>query len=251
MTGRRAVEVLPDGDTLAAAAAARIAAAAEAAIRARGVFIVALSGGETPRRTYQRLAEASGTTRLPWSQVQVLWGDERCVPPDHPDSNYRMACDALLDHVAVPAANIHRMRGEDEPAAAASRYEGELRELLRGPAARIDLVLLGLGAEGHTASLFPGGAALHETRRWVMAEYVPVVSGWRVTQTLVLINAAADVLFLVSGARKADIVRRVLEGPAGSGPPAELPAQAVAPARGTVRWLIDRDAGAELGKGSR
>lgn len=247
--GSRSVEVLPDADALAEAAAARFAAAAETAIRARGEFIVALSGGETPRRTYQRLTRKPWASAISWSQVQVLWGDERCVPPDHPESNYRMAREALLDRVAIPAAHVHRIHGEDDPAVAASRYEDELHQLLRPPTARMDLVFLGLGAEGHTASLFPGGAAIHESKRWVVAEYVPAHSSWRVTQTLVPINAAAEVVFLVSGSGKAGIVRRVLEDP--TGPGGELPAQAVAPGQGNVRWMLDAAAAAELGKGSR
>lgn len=248
MSGR-SVEVVADADALADAAAARFVAAAEAAIGARGAFLVALSGGDTPRHAYQQLARAPWDSRVSWSRVQVFWGDERCVPPEDAESNYRMAREALLDHVAVPAANVHRIRGEDPPASAASRYDADLRRLLRTSGGRLDLVLLGLGQEGHTASLFPGGAAVRESRRWVVAEYVPAVSSWRVTQTLVPINAAAEVLFLVSGGRKADVVRRVLEGPAGPG--RELPAQAVAPSQGSVHWVIDAAAAAELGKGSR
>lgn len=248
----RSVEVLSDADALADTAAARFVATAETAIRTRGEFIVALSGGETPRRAYQRLAREPFASRVSWPQVQVLWGDERCVPPDHAESNYRMAREALLDQVAVPAVNVHRIHGEDDPAVAAARYEATLRAVLRTPVGpprtRIDLLLLGLGEEGHTASLFPGGAAVREPTRWVVAEYVPALSTWRITLTLVLINAAAAVLFLVSGSRKAGIVRQVLASPAGAGP--QLPAQAVAPVPGEVRWLIDSAAAAELRRGS-
>ena len=194
-------------------------------------------------------------SRVMWSRVQVLWGDERCVPPDHGESNYRMARETLLDRVPVPAANVHRIHGEDDPAAAAALYEATLRALLKTPAgppraapgARIDLVLLGLGDDGHTASLFPGSAAAHEQTRWVMAEYAAATSMWRVTLTLAVINAAAQVLFLVSGGAKAGVVRRVLEGPYR---PQELPAQAIAPSNGRVRWCVDAAAAAELGKGS-
>lgn len=246
MTAGFVVEVAPDPDALAEAAARSFVAAAEAAIRARGTFIVALSGGGTPRPTYERLAQERFSSRVAWSQVQVVWGDERCVPPDHPDSNYRMAREALLDRVAIPPANVHRIQGEDHPTAAAERYEGMLRGLLSGPGARIDLLLLGLGLDGHTASLFPGGTALQERTRWVTAEYVPAVSGWRITLTLVVIHAAAEVLFLVSGDRKAGVLRRVLEEGADS---PSLPARAVATGQGGgVRWLVDAAAAAGLAR---
>jgi 6-phosphogluconolactonase len=251
------VEVLPDADALADVAAARFVAAAAAAIQARGKFIVALSGGETPRRTLQRLAGEPFRSGVSWSQVQVLWGDERCVPPDQSASNYRMAREALLDRVSIPAANVHRIRGEDDPQKAAALYEGTIRTLLCTPAgppqtaagARIDLFLLGVGEDGHTASLFPESVALREPTRWVMAEYVAALSMWRITQTLPVINAAAEVLFLVSGDRKAAIVHRVLEGP--PGPPEamdQLPVQAIAPFRGRVHWLVDAAAAAALGQ---
>ena len=252
---RADVEVLPSAGALADVAAGQFVAAAGDAIHARGAFVVALSGGSTPRRTYERLAMKPLGSRVMWSRVQVLWGDERCVPPDHVESNYRMARETLLDRVPVAAADVHRIHGEDDPAAAAALYEATLRALLKTPAgppraapgARIDLVLLGLGDDGHTASLFPGSAAAHEQTRWVMAEYAAATSMWRVTLTLAVINAAAQVLFLVSGGAKAGVVRRVLEGPYR---PQELPAQAIAPSNGRVRWCVDAAAAAELGKGS-
>jgi 6-phosphogluconolactonase len=166
------------------------------------------------------------------------------VPPDHVESNYRMARETLLDRVPVPAANVHRIHGEDDPATAAGVYESTLRALLRTPAgARVDLVLLGLGEDGHTASLFPGSAAVHEQTRWVMAARAAATSMWRITLTPAVINAAAEILFLVSGGAKAGILRRVLEGPRR---PQELPAQAIAPSNGQVRWCVDAAAAAEL-----
>src|SRR5467141_689148 len=162
--------VLPNAAALADAAAGRFVAAAGDAITSRGQFVVALSGGSTPRDTYLRLGTEALVARVMWSRVQVLWGDERCVPPHHVESNYRMARETLLDRVPVPAANVHRIHGEDDPATAAEAYETTLRALLRTPA-RIDLVLLGLGEDGHTASLFPGSAAAHEQTRWVMAAH--------------------------------------------------------------------------------
>jgi len=232
------VTVLPSADALAEAAAGRFVAAAEDAVASHGQFIVALSGGSTPRDTYLRLASEALVSKVMWSRVQILWGDERCVPPHNVDSNYRMARETLLDRVPVPAANVHRIHGEDDPATAAAAYEATLRAL-----ARIDLVLLGLGEDGHTASLFPGGAAVHEHTRWVMAARAAAGSMWRITLTPAVINAAAEVLFLVSGGAKAGILRRVLEGPRR---PDELPAQAIAPSNGRVRWCVDAAAAADL-----
>ena len=234
--------MLPSAAALADAAARRFVAAASDAIDSRGQFVVALSGGATPRGTYRLLATEALVSRVTWSRVQVLWGDERCVPPNDVESNYRMARETLLDRVPIPAANVHRIHGEDDPTAAAEAYEATLRALLGTPA-RIDLVLLGLGDDGHTASLFPGSAAVHEQTRWVMAAHARAASSWRITLTPAVINAAAEVLFLVSGGAKAGILRRVLEGPRR---PEEMPAQAIAPSNGRARWCVDAAAAAEL-----
>jgi 6-phosphogluconolactonase len=248
------IDVLPDALALARAASERFVVAAERAIADHERFVVALAGGSTPRRMYELLATDPFASQVSWSRVHVLWGDERCVPPTDPESNYRMAREALLDHVPLPAENVHRMYGEHDPARAAISYEAMLRELLRtpsgppqsDPARSIDLALLGLGDNGHTASIFPESAAVDERERWVMADYVPEVSMWRITLTAPVLNAAAEVLFLVSGAAKASVVKRVLEGPR---QPRELPAQVIAPPRG-MRWMLDRAAAAELGETS-
>ena len=174
--------------------------------------------------------------------MHVFFSDERCVPPRDTRSNYNMARAALLDHVAIPAENIHRMRGEDPPEAAAEAYAAELRNAL-GDDGRLDLVLLGLGQDAHTASLFPGLAAVTEKQRTVMASYVEFVGMWRLTLTPPTINAARRVAFLVSGADKAEIMRRVLQGPR---QPVVLPAQAVRPAERPASWLIDAGAAAKL-----
>ena len=238
------VAVLPTAAALADAAAGRFITAARDAIASHGQFIVALSGGSTPRDTYLLLGTEALVSRVMWSRVQVLWGDERCVPPDHIESNYRMARETLLDRVPIPVENVHRVHGEDDPATAAEVYEATLRALLRTPAgARIDLVLLGLGEDGHTASLFRGNAAVHERTRWVMATRASAASVWRITLTPAVINAAAEILFLVSGGAKAGILRRVLEHPRR---PQELPAQAIAPSNGRVRWCVDAAAAADL-----
>jgi 6-phosphogluconolactonase len=245
--------VLPTAEALAEAAAELCVASANEAIKTRGRFVIALAGGQTPRATYRRLATKPLASRVMWTKVQVVWGDERCVPPDHPESNYRMAREALLDQVPLLAANVHRIHGEDDPAAAALDYEATLRELLRTPigearaipGARIDLVLLGLGSDGHTASLLPGSAAARERTRWVVADHFGAGLPARITLTKMVINAAAEILFLVSGSTKAGITQRVLEGPRS---PDELPAQTIAPSNGRVRWWVDQAAAVELGK---
>ena len=233
--------VLPTAAALAEDAAHRFAAAARDAVQSRGQFVVALSGGATPRGLYARLAAPPYASTVPWSQVQVLWGDERCVAPDEPTSNYRMVREALLDHVPIPAENVHRIHGEAVPVTAARAYEQTLRALLRG--ARMDLILLGLGDDGHTASLFPGAVDVPDGEAWVVARYHVPTSLWRVTLTPVLINAAAEILFLVSGEGKAAIVHRVLEGPRR---PSGLPAQLIAPTSGRLRWLLDAAAARDL-----
>jgi 6-phosphogluconolactonase len=257
VSARPQVEVVADPDLLAEVAARSFAALAEAAIHARGRFVVALSGGHTPRGAYQRLSREPFASRISWSQVALLWGDERCVPPDHPESNYRMVREVLLDHAPIPPANVHRIRGEDDPAAAAAQYEETLRSLFdtpagpprTGPGGSFDLILLGLGEEGHTVSLFPGSAAVKEQIRWVMAERAAgMTTPWRVTLTPQVINAAAEILFLVSGHAKADILRRVVEG---ERRPPLLPAQVISAGAGRVRWLVDRAAAAELGESAR
>ncbi len=246
--------VLPTARALAEDAAQRFAQAAFAAVHSHGEFVVALSGGTTSQGLYTRLAAPPYVSTVPWSLVQVLWGDERCVSPDQAGSNYRMARQALLDHVPIPAENVHRIRGEDDPVAAARAYEQTLRTVLRTPrgppraaaGARIDLILLGLGDDGHTASLFPGALPGAHGEAWVVAHDLAASPRWRVTLTPVIINAAAEVLFLVSGEAKAAIVRRVLEGPLR---PQELPAHLIAPAAGQVRWLLDAAAARNLESG--
>ena len=204
------VTVYPDHLSFVDGAAAFIAGLAAESIAARGRFTIALSGGSTPRPIYARLAAADHAERIDWGKVHVFFSDERCVPPDDAASNYRMAREALLDHVPLPSANVHRMRGEEDPALAALAYEQDLQRLFRTSAApAFDLICLGMGDDGHTASLFPGTAALRERERWVVAQYVAVARAWRVTLTAALINAARHVA-LPGGRRreKRDAVAR-------------------------------------------
>jgi 6-phosphogluconolactonase len=253
MPSGRASQVarFPTADAVVAEAAGRIVAAAARAVRASGRFVVALAGGSTPKRLYELLATPEYAARVDWAHTHVFFGDERCVPPDDPESNYRMARLALLDRVPVPAPNVHRMRGEDDPRQAAGAYEREVRAVLATPDGppgvgserRFHLVLLGMGSNGHTASLFPGLMAVRERERWVVAEHVAEVHAWRITLTPPVLNAAAEVLFLALGAEKAAMLKRVLEGPVR---PDELPAQAIAPHDGLLTWLVDAAAARDL-----
>lgn len=237
------IEVFDTPDRLMAAAAEAFVECADRALLASGRFVVALSGGSTPAALYGLLATEPIADRVDWPRVHVFWGDERCVPPDAPASNYRMARERLLDHVPVSPTQVHRIRGEDDPTTAAAACERELRATLAG--SRLDLVLLGMGNDGHTGSLFPGTPAVREAERWVIAHRVPgaAAAPWRITFTPPVLNAAADVLFLVTGADKAATLHRVLDGPLD---PDALPSQAIAPRDGCVRWLVDAAAAAEL-----
>src|SRR6266704_7173351 len=243
MGSKPTVTVLPDPDALADAAARLIAEAAADAIEARGRFMWALAGGETPRATYARLALPPFRERVDWRRVWVFFGDERAVPPDHPDSNYRMAHETLLGKVPIPAAQVLRIRGEAEDLeVAAAEYAGALVTAFgtrRGELPRFDLVLLGMGVDGHTASLFPGSPVLREVFRTVAAVHVAAAQiPQRLTLTFPVLNAAARVVFLVTGPEKAKIVRTVLSEHGG------LPAALVRPTDGELIWLTDRAAAA-------
>ena len=242
------IEILPDAEALALRAADLFALAAQEAAAARGRFAVALSGGETPRTLYRLLARQQFSQKIPWRRVEFYWGDERCVPPDDPASNYGMARDALLKHVPLPEVNVHRVHGEEGAGAAAPAYEMDLRALaaLERPKSELpvfDLVLLGLGGDGHTASLFPHSDALAVEDHFAVATEAPDGSP-RVTLTYPVINAARRVWFLVSGAGKAGMVAEVLEGLT---VPEAVPAQGVRPVHGHLTWLLDEAAAAELG----
>jgi 6-phosphogluconolactonase len=242
------LSVLADPVELAEVAAASVAEEAGAAIAARGRFLLCLAGGSTPRALYERLAAEPWSSRVDWAQVHVAWGDERAVPPDDDASNYRMAREALLDHVTIPARQVHRIRGDVEPSLAAIGYEQILRGLLGeadgagAPIAGFDLVLLGLGADGHTASLFPGRPTLQEASRWVVADEIDG-SGWRITLTPLCLNAAGSVVFLVAGAGKADALRAALDGPSTA---ETAPSRAIRPRGGRSRWLVDAAAASGL-----
>jgi 6-phosphogluconolactonase len=238
------VEVFDDPEQVARSAARRFVELAREAIDEKGTFSVALSGGSTPRRIYELLAGEEFRQQVSWAGVHVFFGDERTVPPDHADSNYRMANEAMLSRLPIPFENVHRMNGVGDAAANASEYESELRGFFGDSAwPRLDLVMLGMGDDGHTASLFPGTAALDEQQRWVVANWVEKFDTWRITLSVPAINAARHVLFLVTGAGKAGRLREVLRGERA---PARLPSQLIQPRGGTLEWFIDRAAAAQL-----
>ena len=212
-----------------------VADLAQQCVAAQGRFTIALSGGSTPRVLYQLLASRPLADGMAWDRWQVFWSDERCVPPDHLDSNYRMAREELLDHVAIPDTNVHRMRGEDDPREAARAYEAIVLKVLQSPVPSFDLILLGIGDDGHTASLFPGSQALQEQDRLVADNWAPQVGAHRLTFTLPLLNAAKAIAFLDTDESKAEVLRRVLEPKSGE---EDLPASLVRPGQGTVHWFL-------------
>ncbi|HVG29774.1 MAG TPA: 6-phosphogluconolactonase [Pyrinomonadaceae bacterium] len=242
--GRARVLIFDDAEGAARAAAGRFAEIAGESVRARGRFSVALSGGSTPRRIYELLAGEEFGARVDWSKAHVFFGDERCVPPDDAASNYRMAQDALLSRVSVPAENVHRMIGEGDAASNARLYEEELRAFFGDAASpAFDLVMLGMGEDGHTASLFPETPALDERGAWVVANRVEKLGAYRLTLTATVINHAAHVLFVATGAGKAVRLSEVLSG---AREPHRLPAQLIRPTGGTLEWYVDRAAASKL-----
>jgi 6-phosphogluconolactonase len=209
---------------------------ARRAIDMRDGFSVSLAGGSTPKAAYARLAQASG--EIDWSKVQIFFGDERCVPPDNEQSNYRMAREAFLSAVGIPASNIYRMRGEDDPTQAALRYHDVLTGAL-GKLPRLDLVMLGMGPDGHTASLFPGSDPLADNEALVRAVYSQSQAQWRITLTPAVLNAGRTIVFAVEGAAKTATLKDVRDGPYD---PIRYPSQIISPQHGELLWLTDRAA---------
>ncbi|MBI5379426.1 MAG: 6-phosphogluconolactonase [Nitrospirae bacterium] len=240
--GTRTLTVCRNLEDLGRQAAALVSRLIREAVERRGRATLALAVGTTPRALYRALARPPFVEAIPWNLVHLFWGDERCVPPDHPESNYRMAHEDLISKVPIPPENIHRMRGEIDPQTAAVDYERELRacfQVAAGEWPRFDAVILGIGADGHVASLFPGSSALEETARWVASPFVEQLQAHRLTLTLPVLNHAAQIMFLVAGREKAAILKRVLaEEP--SHP--LLPAQRIQPAEGKVYVFADEEA---------
>jgi len=236
------IHVYGGPEELAGAAAREFAAKAEEAIEERGRFVVVLAGGSTPKAMYEVLAR-DYASRIDWSRVHVFFGDERTVPPDHDDSNYKMASETLLEH--IPFGSVHRMQGELPPDEAAEAYEEELREFFDAEnVPRFDLILLGVGGDGHMASLFPETSALEVHDRWVVANPVLKLDTTRITLTVPVINAARTVLFLVAGEDKAGALEKILEGDAD---PRAYPATLIRPA-GEPEWMLDQSAASLLGE---
>ncbi len=254
MKERGTVTVFADPEATASGVASLLAEEAKRAVSERGAFSVVLSGGATPRRTYELLSEPPFRDAIPWERVHVFWGDERCVQPGDPRSNERMARETLLDKVPIPRDQIHPLRCAESRPAAVARYESLLRAFFAPPAVGgPDVILLGLGDNGHTASLFPYTPVLAERDRWVAEVFVDAATGagttaaggdlWRVTLTAPLINTAAIVVFMATGLAKASVVREVVEGPYH---PDRLPAQLIRPTHGGLRWFLDEEAAAHL-----
>ena len=245
----REIKVLPDANELSRAAAEEFSRLARQNIAARNQFTVSLAGGSTPRGAYAQLADqdrAGKSERLAWEKIHVFFSDERHVPPDNAESNYKMAWEALLSKVPIPRENVHRMQGELDASAAAAAYQKEVEQffgLRPGEMARFDLILLGMGDDGHTASLFPGTSGVTETSRLVIANWVEKFGDYRLTFTFPVLNHAAQVMFLVAGGPKAEIVKKVLTEDV---LPGKYPVQKVNPADGRLLWLLDRAAAQQL-----
>ncbi len=244
----REVRCLDDPSALCAVAADEFVRAAGDAVEARGRFRVALSGGTTPCRLHRLLSESPYREKIAWEKIDFFFGDERAVHPEHAESNYRMACDTLLREVDVAPRSIHRMQAErcdlDD---AAHEYQCKIAEAFSlphsAPPPAFDLIMLGMGADGHTASLFPGTSALAEAERWVVGNEVPQLGTSRMTFTYPLINAARRVVFLLTGPSKAEPVREVIEG---AKQPSPYPAQGIQPSPGSLLYLMDAEAGSLL-----
>ncbi len=242
------IQCVADEAAVAGAAAELFARQAQTAVNERGQCFVALSGGSTPQRTYDRLAIAPFLEGIPWAEIEFFWADERPVAADHPESNYRLARERLLEAVGTNRSRIHRMPADQADLdAAAAIYQGEIARAFAvapdGPPPAFDLIMLGMGVDGHTASLFPHTQALKPTARWVVANDVPALGAKRMTMTPALINRGRCVTFLVQGAEKAKRLAEVVEGPLDI---EALPSQLIRPESGRLVWLVDRAAAARL-----
>lgn len=240
------VLIARDGDSFTKKAAEIFLESCAQAVKERKRFAVAMAGGSTPKKLYSLLAEPYYQQRVSWDKTHVFWGDERCVAPDHEDSNFKMTKDALLSRVPLPEKNIYRMPGEMVPAwEGAKAYEQAMRVFFKwdGGWPKFDLILLGLGEDGHTASLFPGTTALSQIEHWVVANHVEKLAADRLTLTFPVLNAARRVLFLCSGASKAPVIKEIFRDDL---PKDRYPSQRVNPAAGVLTWLLDKEASAQM-----
>lgn len=237
------IKVFPDVESQTQAAIDLFCRFAMEAIADNGRFSAALSGGSTPKRLYGGLSQAEWQHRLDWDRIHLFFGDERHVRADHPESNFKMVNDVLFSQVSIPATNVFRVKTEFDPRLSAFNYEDELRAFFDEAWPRFDLVLLGMGEDGHTASLFPGTAALNEAQRWFVANYVPQLEAWRLTLSINALNAAKNIVVLVSGQSKAEMIREVLGQ---SGSKNQKPIEMITPVYGEMTWLLDHEAASLL-----
>lgn len=238
-----ALRIFQDDKSLTAAAVEKFCFLAQNAIHQRGNFTAALSGGSTPRSLYQALASPPYLSQIDWRKVHLFWGDERHVPPDHPESNFRMVKEAMLDEIPIPDENVHRVPAELDVHQAAQKYEEDLKAFFKADWPRFDLVLLGMGSDGHTASLFPGSAGLSEEDRWFISNFDPKSQEWRLTLTKNAINSARQVMVIISGQAKAAALAKAIEG---SATPELIPIQLLSPVEGDIVWMVDVAAASDL-----
>ena len=240
------LKVFPNLESLTQAALDEFIGIADESSKKRDRFSVALAGGSTPQPLYQRLAFPNYQGQVDWKEVHLFWGDERHVPPDHPDSNFRMGQESLINKIPIPGTNVHRVPAELGVQEAAFNYEAILRDYFDSQWPQFDLVLLGMGLDGHTASLFPHSEGLKEESRWFIANFAPKHEEWRLTLSKNAINAACNIIIIVSGEEKAGTLAKVLEG---EHCPDEMPIQLVSPNKGILIWMIDENAASKLHQG--
>ncbi|ODS31212.1 MAG: 6-phosphogluconolactonase [Candidatus Scalindua rubra] len=233
------IHVYPNKEKLVIATTEQVINSIGQAIQENGLCNITLAGGNTPREVYSMLAANSYRDRVDWNCVHLFWSDERMVPPEHQDSNFRMVQETLLEHIKIPDGNVHRIRGEITPEQATVEYAELLHDHFKADSPRFDLILLGIGEDGHTASLFPDTDAVEECEQHAVAVFVPGLNTWRVTLTLPVLNAAREVIFLVSGSSKSDIIQRIMSI---KQPAKDLPASMVNPKNGILHWMLDSDA---------
>jgi len=243
MQSKRTIHISESVAAFEHQAAREIARAVQKSIVERGTCFVVLSGGETPRGVYKLLGADPLKKTIEWQRVHLFFTDERCVPPDDPQSNYGMVAKELVSQVPIPPDNVHRMRAELGAGEAAAQFERELRTVFGDEGPNFDVILLGIGGDGHTASLFPSTDVLTESRRWVCAVFVPRLNRWRVTLTFQSINRGKEIFVLATGRSKASVVERAINA---ATPTKEMPITLVHPPKGTIRWMLDREAALDL-----
>ncbi len=245
---KKSIHAYPNKEKLVAATTERMVNSIGQAIQQNGLCNMVLSGGNTPGGVFSLLASSTYRDRVEWGKLHLFWSDERMVPPEHQDSNFRLVRETLLDHIKIPDGNIHRIRGEIAPEEAAAEYAALMHGHFNDNPPRFDLMLLGLGEDGHTASLFPETGAVEECEKYAIAVFVPKLNTWRVTLTLPVINAAKEILFLVSGKPKSEMVQRIMSN---KQPAKEVPATMVNPQNGEIHWMLDSEAMVLINKSAR